>query len=105
MNIKELSETIGLEEHEYLEMIEMLVETGTADLNRLQSAIDEENVQGVVEAAHSIKGASVNLGLLEVYEIAREIEDKALNDRLEGITESVQVLKKKLEMIAELSCG
>ena len=106
MNFKELAVTLGLEEGEFLEIIELFLETTASDFNKLQSAIDEENVQKVVEIAHSIKGALGTLGFMEAYEAAKEIEEGARNDHhLEGITESAQVLKKKLDVIAELARG
>jgi HPt (histidine-containing phosphotransfer) domain-containing protein len=102
---KELAENLGLEEEEFLELVELFIETSASDIDRLESAIDEENAQEVAETAHSIKGASGNLGFREAQEAAKEIEEKARNERLEGITESVQVLKKKLDLIAELVRG
>ena len=103
MNLRELAENLGLEEDEFLELVELFVQTGMSDLDKLQSAVDEENVQKVAEAAHSIKGASGNLGFMEAHEAAKKIEEEARNDRLEGIAESAQVLKKKLDVIAELA--
>ena len=73
MNTRELAENIGIEEDEFLEMIELLIETCAVDFSKLQSAIDEGNEKEATEAAHSIKGASINFGLTEIYETAREI--------------------------------
>ena len=56
-------------------------------------------------AAHYIKGAASNLGLMEVYEVAKKIEKQTRNDRLEGIAESAQALKEKLNEIAGLARG
>jgi HPt (histidine-containing phosphotransfer) domain-containing protein len=105
MNFKELAENIGLEEEEYLELIELFIETGISDLDKLQSAIEEGNPEKAANAAHSIKGASSNLGLMELYEVARKIEKQTRNDRLEGIAQSAQELKGKLDIIAEHARG
>ena len=106
MNFKELAVNLGLEEGEFLEITELFLETTASDFSKLQSAIDEENVQKVVETAHSIKGALGNLGFMEAYDVAKEIEEGARNGHhLKGITESAQALKKKLDIIAELACG
>jgi len=101
MNFRQLAENLGLEEDEFLELAGIFVDTSGSDLSRLQSAIDEENVQKVLEAAHSIKGASGNMGFMEISSVAKEIEDKARDNRLEGIAESAQVLKKGVGLIAE----
>jgi len=105
MNFKELAKNLGLEEEEYLELIELFIETGMSDLDKLQSAIEEGNAEKAANAAHSIKGAASNLGLMEVYGVAKKIENQTRNDRLEGIAESAQALKEKLNEIAGLARG
>ena len=105
MNFKELAKNLGLEEEEYLEFIELFIETGISDLDKLQSAIEEGNPEKAANAAHSIKGAASNLGFMEVYEVAKKIEKQTRNDRLEGIAESAQALKEKLNEIAGLARG
>ena len=103
MNFRELAENLDLEEDEYLELIEIFVETGMSDLDKLQSAVGEGDTEKAANVAHSLKGAAVNLGLMELHKVAKEIEEKARNDRMERIAESAQALKKKLEEIAALA--
>ena len=105
MNFKELAEALGLEEEEYLELIELFIDTGMSDLDKLQSAIEKGNAEQAANAAHSPKGAASNLGFMKISETAREIGEKARNELLEGITEAAQIQKKKLEEIAGLARG
>lgn len=105
MNFRELAENLGIEEELYLELIELFIQTGTSDLDKVQSAVEEGNAEKAANAAHSIKGAASNLGLMEVYGVAKKIEKQTRNDRLEGIAESAQALKEKLNEIAELARG
>jgi len=100
MNIGELAENIGLEEDEYLELVELFVETGMTDMDKLQSAIDAGNAEEVARASHSLKGASSNLGFMEFSKVAREINDEAREGRLDGSSKSAGVLKEKLNAIA-----
>ena len=102
MNFKKLAADLGIEEKEYRELIELFIETGMSDLDKLQFAIEEGNAEKAANAAHSLKGAAGNLGLIDLSEIAKEIEEKARNDQLEGATESAQILKEKLGIIAEV---
>ena len=101
MDFKESRENLGMEEDEFQEIAELFLETSSADFGKLCSAIDKGDARLIVEAAHSIKGAAGNLGFQEVYETAKEIEEKAGNDRLEGIAEHARVLKKGLDIIAD----
>ena len=105
MNFKELAENVGVEEEEYLELIELFIETGMSDLDTLYSAIKEKNAEKAANAAHSLKGAASNLGLMELYEAAMKIKEGILNNRLEETAEDVQVLKEKLDIIAEHTRG
>ena len=105
MNFRELAENLGIEEELYLELIELFIQTGTSDLDKVRSAVEEGNAEKAANAAHSIKGAASNLGLMEVYGVAKKIEKQTRNDRLEGIAESAQALKEKLNEIAGLARG
>ena len=101
MDFRKLAENIGLEEDEFLELVELFVETSASDLNKLQSAIDQENTQQTVETVHSIKGASANLGFMEISSAAKEIELKARQNSLDGAAERVSIIKEKLDLIAK----
>ena len=92
MDIRQLAENLGLEEEEYLELIGLFIETGVSDLNKLQAAIKEGSAEKAGNAAHSLKGAAMNLGLTELSEIAKEIEEKAGNGRLERTAEAARLL-------------
>lgn len=101
MNFKELSENLGLEEDEFQEIVELFLETSNADLHKLCSAIDQEDTQQVVEAAHSIKGASGNLGFMAIFEKAKDVEMKAHEKDLSGANEAVENIKKEIDRIAQ----
>ncbi|MCJ7683683.1 MAG: Hpt domain-containing protein [Desulfobacteraceae bacterium] len=103
MNIKELSENLGLEEDEYLELMELFIDTGMVDIEKLRSAIEEGNAEEAAHAAHSLKGASGSLGLMEIYNLAMKSEKEALNNSLDGLAESVQTLKEQLNSLAEVA--
>jgi HPt (histidine-containing phosphotransfer) domain-containing protein len=103
MNFKELAGNIGMEEEEYLEIVELFVETGTSDLDKLQSAIEKGAKEEAANVAHSLKGASGNLGFTDFYEAAKLIEQKARSDSLDEIVEDVKLLKEKLNVIAKAS--
>ena len=105
MDFKELAENLGLEEEEYLELIELFVETGVSDLDELLSAVEEKDPEKAANAAHSIKGAAGNLGLMDLHETAGKIEAEARGGALEGVVESVQAMKTRLDEIAQYANG
>ena len=102
MNIDELADNLGLEKDEYLELIELFIETGMSDLNTLQLEIAAGNAENAANAAHSIKGASGNLGLTEIYELAKKVEKTCRDGILDNVSESVQELKRMLDKVKEV---
>ncbi len=105
MNIKELAEELGLEEEEYLELIELFLDRSMSDLNELNTAVETKDAEKAASVAHSIKGAAGNLGLMELYEEAKKIEAQAREGSLEGVVEFAQTVLNGLEEIAALTRG
>jgi len=101
MNLKELSEKLELEEDEFLELVRLFVETGSSDLNELQSAIGDKDAQKVARVAHSMKGAAVILGLAEIFESANKMEMNARANDLEGVTGALRSIKEELDRVAK----
>lgn len=105
MNIKKLAENLGLEEDEYLELVELFIETGTADFQRIESSLANNDADQVMRSAHTIKGAAGNLGFTEISDLAKLIEENAGNDTLEGLDQVVSTLRSHFESISALVNG
>ena len=102
MNFKELSKNLGLEEEEYIELFELFVETGMADLNELWIAIDMSSTEKAARIAHSLKGAALNMGLNEFHELAETIGKTARARQLEKTAQIAKTYQEKLDTVAEL---
>ena len=67
-----------------LEDVEMLLGVfleSTKDLLvSLKSAIENNDYENIIQASHSIKGSAANLTLMDISEIAKEIETSARNN-------------------------
>jgi HPt (histidine-containing phosphotransfer) domain-containing protein len=101
MNLKELANHLEMDEGEFLELIELFIDTSTSDLNHLQSAVEKGEGLNAVNAAHSIKGAAANLGLAEIYELAKKIEAGARGNHLDRTLEWIPTLRKLLERVED----
>jgi len=95
MDLKKIAERLGLDVEDIRELLELYVETTTSDLAQLKRAIETKDAELAHAKAHSIKGASGNLGLDEMYELAKEIDDRARVNSLDGLEDMVQVLQEK----------
>jgi histidine phosphotransfer protein HptB len=101
MNAKELSENLGLEEDEFLDLVKLFVEISASNVTDLAKALETGNAEEVVKASHSLKGAAGNLGFQEIYEFAKFIETNARQGILEGSKKAVTSLREKLTLVEE----
>jgi histidine phosphotransfer protein HptB len=101
MNFKELADRIGLDEEDYRELIELFMETGMADFDQLKSALDAGDGEQVARSAHTISGASGNLGLMDVHEVAKRIELAASEGKLDQVPADAQTLKGFFESLGQ----
>ena len=104
MEAKQLADNLGLEEEEFTELFGLYKETTSSDLKELKFAISSGDAVKAHEKAHSIKGASGNLGLDKLYETAKAIDDSARVNSFDGLEnmfqefwESYEKLVKELE--------
>lgn len=100
--LKKKIERLELKEDEYLELVNLFVLTSKSDINKLQSAINSNNTEKVSMIAHSLKGAAVNLGLEEFFELAKIIEETASDGQLEKTAETAYIFQNKLDGIADI---
>jgi HPt (histidine-containing phosphotransfer) domain-containing protein len=99
MNFKEIGKKIGLDEEEYIEMIELFVESGGEDLNSLEAAIKDADAEKAHKASHSIKGSSGSLMLDTIYEIAKSMDDMLRTGKVENVGEMLNKLKREYETV------
>ncbi|MCG6879493.1 MAG: Hpt domain-containing protein [Deltaproteobacteria bacterium] len=101
MDFKALAENLGLEEDEYLELADLLVDTGMVDLSKMESAIAAGDTDAAAKAAHSIKGASGNLGIMDIYELTKTIEAELRNNNVASALNQLKEVREKLETLAK----
>ena len=101
MECKELAENLGLEECECIELLELFVETTASNLDRLHNGLAAGDSGQVSEAAHTIKGSSANLGLMEIANAAKGIEERARQNSLEGAADAAESIREAWEQLAD----
>lgn len=100
MNFEELGAQLGLNEDEYRELVDLFMTTGVADFQNLTVALAAGDADTVMRRAHSIKGASGNLGLRDLYETATAIEKEADSGQLNGLEPMVHTMQGQFDAIA-----
>ncbi|WP_300669803.1 Hpt domain-containing protein [Desulfoluna sp.] len=104
MDLKAIGEDLGLEESEFLEIVELFLETADIDIDRLKQAIISGDRQTLTEAAHSLKGSAGNLGFTEIYRLSKEIEAAVRENTLDSlgpVMEAIEAFKVGIQKALE----
>ncbi len=99
MDFKELGANLGLEEDEFIELVELFITTASGDLDKLEAACENDNANKASEAAHSLKGSAGNLGFTEISNVAAIAEKTANQNNLEDTRQLISTMKENLESI------
>lgn len=92
MDIKAAAESLGLNEEEFSEIVELFIDTAESDIDSLREGFKSGDTERAANAAHSLKGASGTLGFMDIYEIAKKAEEHAKNNDLDQLADSVAEL-------------
>jgi HPt (histidine-containing phosphotransfer) domain-containing protein len=85
MDFKAMGANLGLEEDEFRELVELFMETGQNDYASMRTALASGDSETVAQHAHTLAGASGNLGIMDLHAAAKNIERAALENRLSDI--------------------
>lgn len=99
MRLTEIAERLDLDLEDIKELMGLYLETTESDLKELKKAIKTKEIEGVHKSAHSIKGASGNLGLTDLHDTASKINDLARGNSFEGIEAMVDEFSEKFDQL------
>jgi HPt (histidine-containing phosphotransfer) domain-containing protein len=102
MNLRELAKSLELGMDEFLEIVGLFLQKSSSDLDEMQAGLNEGDGQKVISAAHSIKGASISIGLTDLCEIARQTEMEAGDNDLRAVSQKILVIRERLQQIAQI---
>lgn len=92
-------EQAGDDEEMLAELLELLCTSAAEDLAKIKEAMAASDAVAMGNAAHSIKGASASLGIVQIASLAESIEKAGRSGDLKGAVMLVIPLE---ELIAEL---
>jgi len=85
-----------------IELVDAWIQSTAEDITALYAAKETDDAQKTVEHSHKIKGASSQLGFADIAETAKDIEHRAREGNLEGLAESLEILKTKRNEIIKI---
>lgn len=96
-----LEQTAGDEEL-LEELIVLFKDSSASDYQQLQEAVSAGNTDGIIAAAHSLKGAAASLGVEGIFALAKEIEMAGRDNRLEGLEGPTAEMGSLIEQLQEI---
>jgi HPt (histidine-containing phosphotransfer) domain-containing protein len=96
-----VAEKLGLDVESFYELFNLYKATTSRELEETEKALRNADAEKIHKMMHSIKGASINLGFEELFELAKEIDDRAVGNSLEGIESLIQSFHKKYGLLVE----
>jgi HPt (histidine-containing phosphotransfer) domain-containing protein len=101
--INEIADERGIDEEDVYEILELFLDyTQTEDLVTLKAALEQGNHALARERAHSIKGAALNLKLVQIASLARDVEKKCDASDVEGIDDLLNAITQQLREVKDV---
>ncbi len=100
MKLKGLAERLEIDESTLLCLLHQFVKTTLSDVEELARAVEDSDAGKAVQAAHSIKGAALNLELAQIASVAVQAEEHALRNDMHGVKKAAYTVKKQIDLIS-----
>lgn len=99
MDLEALCDELGLDRDQFAQFASLFLDVAFMDLASMKQAWARQDLAGVVEAAHSIKGAALTLELDRISGIAKALESNARAGAREKILEEMDTLALEIEKL------
>ena len=104
MDFSSSARELEIEETEYLSLLKLFETHALRDLDELRAAMQGPDLTAAHSAAHSIKGASGSLNLLEIHDAASLICAWANDGIAEPIGPKVTYIQEQLDALSQALC-
>ena len=84
------------------ELLNMFIADYPKKIEEIEKAIKNKNFEMLREIAHSLKGASGNLGLTEIYELCLKLENMGKEKDLSNAEDVLDRLKEELSKLRRI---
>jgi HPt (histidine-containing phosphotransfer) domain-containing protein len=99
MDFKVLWERLGIDQEDFMELVELFVITSLSDIEKIKTGMAGNNPDDAAAASHSIKGAAGNLGFDEISNLAKDMEMQAKSGSLENFDAYVNDLENSVNAL------
>jgi CheY-like chemotaxis protein len=82
-----------------IELIDTYAPSFEKQIEALRQSCSREDVHNIHQAAHSLKGAGLNIGAVEFGALCRQIEEQAFQKDFEGVGKMIQTLHDEMQRV------
>jgi HPt (histidine-containing phosphotransfer) domain-containing protein len=82
-------------------LVQAFVKNAQPGLEQMRLALQVQDFATIEQQAHRIRGASANVGVFMMPEVAAQLERQAREKTLEGATERLEALEDHLEKVKD----
>ncbi len=97
-----LEELRGILDEEFPALVNTYIQDSTVRVEDLQQAFAAGDTEAVRKSAHSIKGASANLGLHYLADLCQALEEAARNGQLAGQADRLLAIRQEQQRAVSL---
>jgi HPt (histidine-containing phosphotransfer) domain-containing protein len=97
VNTDELLDRIGHDAELLQEVIELFYNEYPSHIEKIRSALAENNAEQVAKAAHTLKGSISNFACPSAFEAVYQLEQTAKNNTLDKTEDAIQTVDKKVQ--------
>lgn len=81
------------------QLVQAFIKNAQPGLEQIRLAIPVNNFEIIMQQAHRLKGASANVGVRLMPEVAAQLEQQARDENLAGVTEKLEALESQLKRV------
>ncbi|UTV30593.1 hybrid sensor histidine kinase/response regulator [Photobacterium atrarenae] len=98
INIHDLLEMMDQDHDIIMQFLQMFADEHGQDIQKLQAALDQDDIDIAILISHSLKGAAGSIGAHHVYQSAQHIE-KGLKAGLQPTEDDIHQLRHRLDLL------
>jgi HPt (histidine-containing phosphotransfer) domain-containing protein len=101
INIQKLAEQLEFDVEDVHELLEMFIDSAIDSIEDIKQSFANQDITGIRNGAHAIKGSAGNLLLNEVYLVAQRLEKSATEGRTMNLLGEYRELAHLIEQMHE----